>query len=301
MDLVDWEKLPPGITKIWEAIHEGRASILHAVHGYQSPPYCFTPTQVFPPSKVLSKGGKFLLIFETPQPLVARNEDEAALFKSVVECLRFLDHKRLALETVDDKTFCRGEGRQICMLSPRCQIVNDHDGSQLLDNIQSISDLKLFHRMRFLHAFKTSKNFANFLKHPAMWSPLEDFSFIFYLNTFIGDFDLTLDHLLKLGAWNQEESIKQDLAALKNKAKNLIPHKFKSMLRYARNKMAHFDECSDELAMLFNHSPEGVIDYFNRKVVIGGDLVFAVWEFINQKHPPLIRFWIEYHDGYRSL
>src|ERR1700722_2015063 len=93
-----------------------------------------------------------------------------------------------------------------------------------------------------------------------------------------------LDHLLKSGTWNQEECIKQDLENMGNRAKNLKPQKFKSMLKYVRNKMAHFDECHDGLAELFNHSPEGVIEYFTSEVVIDEDLLFSTWESINQNH-----------------
>jgi hypothetical protein len=60
--------------------------------------------------------------------------------------------------------------------------------------------------------------------------------------------------------------------------------------------MAHFDECHDGLAELFNHSPEGVIDYFNHKIVEDGDLAFWTWESTKQNHSRPIRFWVELAD-----
>ena len=42
--------------------------------------------------------------------------------------------------------------------------------------------------------------------------------------------------------------------------------------------MAHFEECDEKLAKLFNDSPEGVIRYFNENVVSKGDLTFSLWE-----------------------
>ena len=63
-----------------------------------------------------------------------------------------------------------------------------------------------------------------------------------------------------------------------------------------RNKIAHFGECEEAFQAFFNHSPNGIIKYFDETILGGGDLIFCVWEEINGKFKGLSKFWVKLID-----
>ena len=70
-----------------------------------------------------------------------------------------------------NNTLSKKGGDQVCQLFPLCQIIDEGDATQLVQNLRDIDKLKLFQTPRFSHAFETSRDFVNLLRRPAMWSP----------------------------------------------------------------------------------------------------------------------------------
>ena len=66
---------------------------------------------------------------------------------------------------------------------------------------------------------------------------------------------------------------------------------FWDLLRFIRNKLAHFKD-NDPVLLLFDKSPAGIIEYFNKHVLKNGDLIYTIWDAINSKETKLSHFWI---------
>ena len=221
-------------------------------------------------------------------------DNELALFKGMAICLQFLKSKKLALAKVNSLVFCQGSGGQACKLSPHCRTVEDKDGSLLRRNMQSIELLGYFKNPRILIALREVKGVENILRHPAMWSPLEDTFLFLHCMVLAKETEVNLDHVIKTHGRNGKKNwVINSLIAADIQG---FHYDFTSgwhLVRYVRNKITHFNECSETLKNMFGKSPEGVIKYFNEHVLCGGDLTLDLWHEINSKVKSLSHFWVE--------
>ena len=256
LNSVNWSKLRPGVPAISESSYKGQKCVKFAVREYKNLPWCVNPLQVAPVIDILSRDGNFVSFFKLPRPVVVSNE--TTFFVNLVDCLQFLKSKHLALESIGLEVFCQGDEEQSCKLSPYCQPVSDPSGSLLVNNMREIASLRLFQRERILDSLRTAKSIHDLKGHPATWSSLEDVSFLFHYSAFASpnNSNFKLDHLIMTRNengqvdWANEPLINNDI-----KGRTYKRNCFQNLLRYARNKMAHFGECDEKLGELFDSSP----------------------------------------------
>lgn len=155
--------------------------------------------------------------------------------------------EKLALTKVDSKTFCGGNQWQVCQLSPHCEVVVDPEGLQLLKNMGEIARSGLFQRKRMKSAFENATNVNSLYKHPAMWGPLEDCSFVSQFIALGDRNSLTLDTLIQTVGPDGKRNWAIEKAIIKNIRGDYKDDFFGDMFRYARNKIAHVKECDEDI------------------------------------------------------
>lgn len=143
---------------------------------------------------------------------------------------------------------------------------DDLDGNKLLTNIEEIARLGLFKKRRILHALTNAKSVESLYKHPAAWGELEDTALLFQFFALIGTTNLgDLDHLIKTKDddgdvnWAIHPQIIKDIKeggekeggrgrggnAGSNEIRfiaNYVHYSFWDLMRFTRNKIAHFGE-----------------------------------------------------------
>lgn len=299
MDSVDWNAISIDTPEYAEISHKGRDCARIAIRGYSSLPWFVNCSHITPIIDIWSYGGNLVAVFDAPQPLAATNE--VTVFQSLVACLQSLRSSNVALETVNN-AFCQGNERQACRLSPRCRVVDDIDGCKIVNNMWSIARSGLFQNDVIIHALENTSSVENLLKHPAGWGVHEEPNFLLQFVTFVGkdrvEEHFTLDILIKTRnergetSWAVDKAIIEDIT---NRAGNPTyeTDKIQELVRYERNKIAHFGECKDKkLNDLFGRTPDGVITYFNKNVLDNGNLVFSLWKHVREKQiSELVHFW----------
>jgi ribonuclease 2-5A len=126
-----------------------------------------------------------------------------------------------------------------------------------------------------------------------MWSSAEDCFFMMQFAVLGDRKKLDLNSLIKTKGKDTKETWAIDEAIIANAKRSYDTSSFGDLTQYTRNKIAHFDECRRDpgLHSLFGDTPEGVIGYFDKHVLKGGDMVFEVWKEINGKVESLAHFW----------
>ena len=196
--------------------------------------------------------------------------DEYSTFKKIVACLEFLEQKHMALEVVDDRSFCYVSEEQTCVLSPKCGVVKDPTGKQLIVNMKRISRLGFFKERRITHALCNSDCVESLKKHPAMWGAIEDGALILHFFTLAGETSLEdLNKLIKTSErdgklnWIIDEEIKKDVERSKLFNVHYDGSSFRDLLRYIRNKIAHFSQSPKSFTKRFS-SPENLFSISTR-------------------------------------
>ena len=247
MDSINWDILIPDVPSSSEFQYRGRTCQRMAVKAYSHTPWFFITSQVSPLLDVWSYEGNLVAVFELDQPVAAT--DEVAIFQGIVACFKSLRSQSLALNAVDSNTFCHSDGEYICTLSPRCGVIEDADGQHLQRNMGEISQSVTFKRERMKDAFDNTQSIKSLLLHPAMWSPREDSVLLIHFMALASKTKLDLDHLIMTEArsgqkdWAVKKAISDEIEEAYER------NSFKQLVRFARNKIAHFGECSKELAL----------------------------------------------------
>ena len=295
MESIDWDLVSSGLSLPADVIQRGRACIRRTVKTYgKVMPWFIGSSQACSPFDIWSDGINMAAYFLPPRPVTM--DDEAAVFRGVVACLDFLESKGIALAEVSADLFCQGDELDPCRLSPMCEMVADPSGAILRDNMLKIARLEgFFTSPRVIHALEHVTDMADLAKHPAMWEPRKNCTFLMHFSIMVDTSKLNLDHLIQSTredgnpSWAVDKVIHAD-------SKNDYNHQsVGGLLRYQGNRIARFHECMQgPLAACFGKTPNGVIDYFDKHVIKGGDLVFAAWQVGNDLGiSSLKHFWMK--------
>ena len=149
MDSVDWIGLSPNIPSPLRSYHKGEICIKVAVKEYTCLPWFINCCEVAPLIDIWCDLERFVAVFDVPRSLIIA--DELDTFRSIVACFKSLKNKCLAFSDLET-AFCRGSEKQVCKISPQCQLINDPHGYQLLKNIREAPDLGFFKNERILDA-----------------------------------------------------------------------------------------------------------------------------------------------------
>ena len=248
MDRIDWSEIPSGVLHSKETSHKGWDCVRITVKGYEDLPWFVHSSIVAPAIDIVSTGKNFASYFKRFQPVKISNE--LAIFKEILACLKFLKSKRMALSAVASSSFCHVSEEQPCVLSPpHCDVVKDYSGEQLARNMKQISRLKFFKNRRMVCALRQSRSITGLSKHPAMWGPIEDASLLLQFFSLAGKTCLDdLDTLIRCEGengkktWIRHEEIIKDIERGKLIGVEYNGASFHDLIRYIRNKIAHFGE-----------------------------------------------------------
>jgi hypothetical protein len=260
MDLINWNALPPHIPVKYNVHHEGEDCIALAVRSYQKLPWFANASEVVAHFDVRSDGDNIVYFFHNPMPVSCK--DEGALFKGIIRCLQFLQAKGLALEEVTEKTFCHAEGEFACLLSPACKVTADPRGQTIILNKQAVFREECFKSIRIRHALCRTRSIDRLQRHPATWSFAQDMSLLFHFIAVDKKQQRNLNHLIKKNKngttnWATIQAIKDevDLAPIKHKT-NYNSHDFMDLVRFVRNRCAHFYGSAKSFSKRFRYGKD---------------------------------------------
>ena len=123
MSPIDWNIISPSASEHADTVHKGQDCVSVTIKEYDRLPWFVNPPVVVPAIDIVSNGEDFVGYFHKSQPINVA--DEHSTFKRIVACLEFLAHKHMALENVDEESFCYVSEEHACVLSPKCKVVND--------------------------------------------------------------------------------------------------------------------------------------------------------------------------------
>lgn len=274
-----------------KTIHKGRACVTLTQDKHRGLPW-FCNTPILPPATdILSDKRTVTCFFATTLPVPLG--DEVALFNGIATTVKFLNSKGLALKEVNSGSFCQGEGEMACKLSPTAAVVRDPSGELLKSNLGAIFQLGYFRSTRIEHALRRSTNIEKLLEHPATWSHYDDASFLFHVIASTKESCPPLDHLVKKdmnGMFNWA-TIPAIINEVSKKRAAYNTGQFVDLVRFTRNKLAHFKDSDPAFVKQFG-TPEEFLKYINQHAVTSGDLVFSLWEAMNNQVEELKHFWI---------